>query len=190
MGPNYYVTPEPQTSGPSRKTLFIIIGLTLAVIFGVILLLAGNGKSISTQLQALSLRMENLQGILDDSTTTRNIKNQELSQITTNLSLSLASDINTLNPIMINAGLPTEYNQNIINAETDLTSKEKLEEAALNNRLDQVYAEVLQDKIASIRPLIAETYSMTNSGELKNALSETDTHLAEYEKRLAGLRFD
>lgn len=190
MGPNYYVTPSPQQTGPSRKTLFIVIGLAVAVIFGVILLLASGGKSASTQLQALSLRMESFQKILDDTTTTRNLKNQELSQLTTNLSLSLASDINTLKPLMISAGLPAKYDQSIITAETDLTSPEKIEEAALNNKLDEVYADILQTKITNLRPLIAEVYAMTNSAELRQALTDTDKHLAEYQKRLSALRFD
>lgn len=190
MGPNYYVTPTPQQTGPSRKTLFIVIGLTIAVIFGVILLLSGSGKSASTQLQALSLRMASFQTIVDDQTTTRNLKNQDLSQINTNLSLSLASDINTLKPLMVNAGLPAKYDQSIITAETDLTSAKKIEEAALNNKLDEVYADVLETKIASLRPLIAEVYAMTNSSELQKALTDTDKHFADYQKRLTALQFD
>lgn len=184
MGPNYYVTPPPRTSGLPKNIIFIGIGLFVALVVGVMLLGASGGKSITTQLQHLSLRLDNTQNFLSDVQTTRNLKDQELSQLVTNASLTITSDINDLTPLMTQSGLTDKYSDAIIAAETDTTSAQKIEEAKLNNNLDKVYASILSTKVTSLRALIAETYNASQSTELRAALDKVDDHLLAVQKQL------
>lgn len=189
MGPNYYVTPTPPARGPSRKTLFIGAGLAGAIIIAVTLLFSSGGKNISTQLEHLSLRISSLQAVLDDSATTTALKDEELRHITTELGLTLQSSANQLKPLMVDAGLPEKLDANIVASEADTSSATKLKEAGLNNRLDRTYAEVLNQKIVSLRPLVADIYGQTKNTKLRQALSQFDKSLLQTKKRLDKLEF-
>lgn len=184
MEPNYYVTAAPKPGGFSRKQLFIGAGLAIAILFGIILTFASGGKNIGNQLQHLSLRLTNFQSILADTETTRNLKNEDLSTLVQELSINLDSDINQLAPLLTSAGLPAKFDKNIVASEADTSTTAKLENAKLNNRLDQGLATVMRTKIASLRALIAETYQLTNNAQLKKSLASTDKHLSDGLKRL------
>ncbi len=187
MGPDYYVTPAPQQNGISRKMLFIGGGLIVAVIVAFILLLSSGGKNISSQLQHLSLRQAALQTMLDDTTITRNIRNQDLNKLVTDFSLNLQSDSQQLAPLFTEAGMPAKMDQNILRNEADTSTKGKLEAASLNNQLDRTYAEVLKQKIESIQALLAETLPLVKNSNLKKALKRHDNNLEKTKSQLEKL---
>jgi len=177
MGSDYYVTPTPQQNGFSRKMIFIGGGLIVAIIIAFILLLSGGGKNASSQLQHLSLRQAALQAMLDDTSTTRNIRNQDLNRLIADFSLNLQSDTNQLAPLFIEAGMSEKIDKNIAINEADSSTKGKLEAASLNNQLDRTYAEILKQKIESIQALLAETLPLIKDIDLKKALEAHDAHL-------------
>jgi hypothetical protein len=187
MGPDYYVSPAPQSRVPSRKILLLGIGLVAAVIVGVGLLLAGGGKDISKELQRLTIRLSTLQAILDNTEQTRNIKNEELSRLISEFSINLASDTNTITPLLSEAGVPENVDPKVLASETDTTGEE-LEEAALNNKLDSAMKETIQTKIRSIRILMAEIYPSVKTANLKKALETLDTNLSKTAERLEKIR--
>lgn len=189
MDPNYgYVQSAPQNSGFkfSRKTLLIAGGLIIAIIIGIVLL-SGSQKGISVQAQHLVARYSNLQAMLSDKTTTRNLKNQDLSNIVTSSNLSVTTDIQDLNTAL--AGhIPAKLDSSIAAAEVDTTTAKTVEEAYLENKLDAVYADILIKKIKSIRALIAETYGLSKDQELKATLQNLDDHLRKTKQQLEELK--
>lgn len=187
MGPNYYVTPAPGQSRFSKKTILLGGGLVAAVLIALTLLLSSGGKNISSQLQHLSLRLNALQALLEDRTVSRNIKSAQLSQITTEFQLTLRSNVNQLTPLMVEAGMPEKADSNIAASEADASSAAKLEDAALKSQLDRVYAEMISQKITSLRALTAETYGLTKKAKLRQALSDLDKNLNTTKKRIDGL---
>jgi hypothetical protein len=188
MAQDYYVTPSPQASRFSKKMILIAGGMILALILGVTLLTSG-GDSISKQTQHLALRLSGLQSFLQAPIVRKNLKDQTLLQVTSELKLSLATSKNELTPLLESAGLPQKYDQNIIASEADTSSATTLETAALNAKFDRTYAETLKQKIISLRALTAETFRLTKNTKLKNALITLDNSLSSAKKRLDKLSF-
>lgn len=188
MAQDYYVTPSPQPSRFSKKTILIGGGIVLALILGVMMLTSGGGGT-SSQLQHLSLRLAALQALLEDPHVRTNLKDQDLLQITSELKLSLTTSKNELAPLLISAGMPAQFDKGIVANEADTSTATKLEEAALNAKFDRVYAETLQQKIISLRALTAETFNAVKSQKLKAALVNLDKNLNSAKKRLDKLSF-
>lgn len=182
MDSNYgYVQAAPQennTFSRSRKLIFIGAGLVVAVIVAILLLLASGQKSISTQAQYLMLRMDSMQTMLSEPDTIKNIRNEELANIVASFSLTSSSDYNDLKAAL-GSQLPEKMDEKIVLAEssTTATTSQTIEDAYLENRLDEVYVEVLLKKIASIRALLAEIYGLTKSADLKKTLEGVDENL-------------
>lgn len=178
MEPTYgYVQVAPQNNSQfSKKTVFLVAGLLGAVIFAAILLLSSGQKSVSTQAQHLVLRYDNLQSILSDTNTTRNIKNQDLSNLIASFSLSIITDLNDITEAL-GTQLPEKRDEKIIATEADTTTAKTIEDAYLENKLDSVYADVLTKKIDSLRALIAEIYGLSKDAKLKQTLERVDGNL-------------
>lgn len=190
MEPNYgYVQADPQKDSMfSRKTLLLAGGLIVAVIIAAVLLLLTSGRSnVGTQGQHLLIRYSNLQAILSDTKTTRNLKNQDLSDIVTSFNLTTTTDINDLT-IALSSSVPEKMNDSILAAEADTTTAQTIEDAYLENKLDSVYADTLIKKIDSLRALIAETYGLTKDQKLKATLVSVDDHLRTTRQQLADLK--
>lgn len=185
MSQDYYVTPARPTARLSRKTLILGGGLVIAVLLGAFLLLgSAGGNSMSKQLQHLSLRMNALQSLVEGEYVKTNLKDKELSQITVELKLGLASSTNELNPLMLIAGLPEKFDADVVAIETDTSTDMKLNEAVVNNNFSQVYGEILTQKIASLKALVAETYGLTKNVALQEALVRLDKSLDSAKKSL------
>lgn len=188
MAQNYYVTPSPQPNRFSKKNLLVGGGLVTAVIIA-LLLLGSGGNTMSKQLQHLSLRMASLQKLLESAEVSKNLRDEELSHINTELKLTLASSVNELTPLMVDAGLPSQFDKSIVASESDASVAVKLEEAALNNKFDEAYAETLGQKIISLRALIKETYSLSKNTKLRQALVNLDNTLRNSHQSLDKLNY-
>ncbi len=190
MEPNYgYVQASPQNESRfSRKMLLIAGGLVAGVIVAVALLLLTSTRSgIGTQSQHLLIRYSNLQAMLSDTKTTRNLKNQDLSNIVTSFGLTTTTDINDLT-IALSSQIPTKMSDSIISAEADTTTAKTIEDAYLENKLDSVYADTLIKKIDSLRALIAEIYGLSKDQKLKATLVSIDEHLRTTRKQIEDLK--
>lgn len=189
MEPSYSYTqvPSEKTSMFSRKMLLISIGGVVAVIIAIVLLLSSGQKNISNQAQHLSARMDNLQTMLSDTNTTRNIKNQDLSNLVAGFSLSLTTDTNNITSLL-GSQLPKKIDDKIVATESDTATQKSIENAYLENKLDKVYTEVLSKKIDSLRALIAEIHGLSKDQKLKTALTQFDDHLRTTKQQLEGLK--
>lgn len=190
MQPNYgYVQASPQNESRfSHKMLLIIAGLAAGVIAAIaLLLLTSTGSNIGTQGQHLLVRYSNLQAMLADTKTTRNLKNQDLSNIVTSFGLTTTTDINDLT-LALGSQVPTKISDSVIAAEADTTTAKTIEDAYLENKLDSVYADTLIKKIDSLRALIAETYGLTKDQKLKATLVSVDDHLRTTRQQLEELK--
>lgn len=190
MEPNYgYVQATPQKDSIfSRKIMLILGGLISAVIIAVVLLLLTSTRSsVSTQGQHLLVRYSNLQAMLSDTKTTRNLKNQDLSNIVTSFGLTTTTDVNDLT-IALSSQIPEKMSDSILSAEADTTTAKTIEDAYLENKLDSVYADTLIKKIDSLRALIAETYGLTKDQKLKATLVSVDDNLRTTRQQLEELK--
>lgn len=178
MDPNYgYVQSSPQNIGGfSKKTIIIIASLAFAIIIAIVLLVSSSQSGTAVQSQRLIVRYDNLQALLSDTETTRNLKNQDLSNIVKSFELTTTTDINDLK-IALASQLPEKISESVVAAEADTSTAQTIEDAYLENKLDAVYGEVLIKKIDSIRALIAEIYGLSKDQNLKALLVEIDDHL-------------
>ncbi len=184
MGPNYYVeSPKQQFLSPQRAFLGGI-GLIIALVVGMLLLSASGGQPTNTALlQRSALRLGGLTTFLDNPQVTRNIKDESLSQLVTNASITLTSDQNALNELLPQ----TKYPATMVSEETDTISKTKLEQAQLEGTLDRTFADIYTTKIRALRALLAETVPKTPSKDIRQVLVKTDTHLSDQQKQLEQL---
>lgn len=189
MDPNdgYVVSHPSKTFGFSKRILIISAGLIVAIVTAIALLLSSGGKSTATQVEHLVERMNNLQVLLTDTKTTRNIKNEDLSNIITSFSLTMTTDSNNLATALAEE-YPTKIPESIVASEVDTATIKNIEDAYLENKLDAVYADVLKKKIASIRALIAETYGLSNNKKLKAELVKIDDHMRTVSDQLDTLK--
>ncbi|MDO8335814.1 MAG: hypothetical protein Q7T74_03485 [Candidatus Saccharibacteria bacterium] len=190
MNQNYgYVQSTPQNSGSrfSRKTLLLVGGLVAAIIIAIILLL-GSQKGNGVQVQHLLTRYDNLQTMLSDKKTTRNLKNQELSKVVTSFNLVVTTDTNDLKTAL-GTKLPAKIDDSVIIAESDATTEKTIEDAYLENKLDVVYADVLTKKINSLRALISETHGLSKDLKLRKTLESLDSHLRDTKKQIEDINF-
>ncbi len=185
MEPNYgYVQSIPENNSKfSKKMILVAGGLVISVIIAVILLFSSNQGGISTQAQYLLVRYSNMQAMLSDTKTTRNLKNQDLSNIITSFNLTATTDYNDL--ITALAGqIPEKTNESIIAAESDAVTMQKIEDAYLENKLDAVYADTLIKKIDSLRALIAEIYGLSKDQKIKSTLVGVDENLRKTRQQI------
>jgi hypothetical protein len=171
----------------SKKMIFIGGGLVAAILLGATLLLGTGGNSMPKQLQHLSLRIRSLEALTESKSVKKNIQNEELSQITTELRLSLTSSMNELTPLMVAAGMPAQFDNDVVASEADISTTAKLDEAALNNKFDRIYAETLSQKIIALRALNGETFRLTKNINLRKALITLDSTLGSTKKRVDAL---
>jgi hypothetical protein len=189
MEPNYgYVqATEQKTSMFSKKIILLAGGLLVAIIIAIILLTSSANSGIGNQGQHLLVRYSNLQAILSDTKTTRNLKNQDLSNIVTSFNLTTTTDINDLTTAL-EGQIPVKIHDSIIAAEADTTTAKAIEDAYLENKLDVVYTDTLIKKIDSLRALIAETYGKSKDQKLKSTLIQVDDNLLKARKQLEELK--
>lgn len=182
-----YVQQSPQRENTfSRKFVFVVAGGILALILGSVLLMSSGQNPTGKQVQALIIRLETLQTMLSDTKTTRNLKDQQLADISTSLSLTVTSDINELTTALA-ADYPEKIDQAVVANETDTTTATALEEAYLENELDSVYRDILMKKIASLRALLSEIHGLTKSESLRTTLANIDKHFSEANDQLESI---
>lgn len=189
MDPNYgYVQQTTSNRSPflQKNMMLLVGGLVVAVIVAIVLLLSSSQGGLGKQVQHLLLRIENLQSIVDDQKVTRNLKNQQLSNLVAGLTLTLTSDSQSLKQTL-GASVPEKFDEAIVVSETDTTSSKTIEDAYLENKLDRTYKDVLSKKIADLRALIAETYAISKNGDLNRSLEEIDGHLSTAYKQLESI---
>lgn len=153
----------------------------MALLIGFFLIAKSSGGGTNAQLiQRTSLRLSALESFLSDDKTTRNLKNQQLAQLVLNSSITLTSDVSALSTVI---GV-VKYDTALTASESDTTSADALEQAALDGKLDGTYARIYSEKLTSLRALLAETIPSSKS-DVRAELKKIDRHLSDQQSQLS-----
>lgn len=150
----------------NRRTLFIVGGIMLTGMIGVILLANSGDKSVTLQ-RHLVARLATLETMSADGN--KNIVDEDLKALNARLKVQLTSDQTSISSLVT-------YGKNdkaIDAAEADTFSFETLENARLNNHYDSTYRRIISQKLDSTTALIKELYNVTRSEKLKQALDSS-----------------
>jgi hypothetical protein len=168
-----------KTNGPSQKLFMIvaIVGVLVVLGFGASLVLGG--QTGGDKARAIYLRLETLQEIREDQQDY--LQSNELRAYNGTLGLFLTnalSDIETpLTALDINTKkLPKDVEAAESAYQSELS--EKLTDARLNVKLDDVYAREMAFELATLRSQMKSLYQSTNSKSMKTFLEQTDDNIA------------
>lgn len=191
MQPKYYgaAADYNKPSGPSinkRLIFFVLAGL------GILLLLAV-GFAIITSLSAapradlgrLILREQQLQAFI--TTNQKAVRTDELSKVSSEALILVTTDTSALNKQLVAIYGSTEVPPEVATSEVDTTSVEKLKTAASVGKYDQVYLQLLRDKIAASMQL-ATSLKSSSSGGLTTTLNQNLANLSTIDKQLSALK--
>lgn len=174
-----------KSSGPNFGNLLKIAGLVV----GVIVLLAGAflaynfftsaGKNTAAQLVA---RQKQLLAFV--TANQENINNDMLKTVNSNAVSLLSSDSYALQQGLKSVGL-SAVPEAIAKSEADSTSAKKLANAKVQNTFDQVYLDLLREKLAATEALARTVH---NNGSMKTVTQTLLTNLAAINSQLATLQ--
>lgn len=171
----------PQSTGPSKKMLFLGGGLVIAVILAFIMLLNSGGENVKPELQRLSLQLTNLVTLTEESKEI--IKDQEVGKVNSDALLvasTASAQLTTLTASM-NLGKPSSE---LVTQETDADAKQELDDAAVAGTFSRVYPPVLSDKMLESAKLMQQIYGKTKDQELKDYLRKTYRSFTDISKQL------
>ena len=171
--------------GLSRRTVFVGGGILLALIIGGILLAVSNNGSLKDPLQRLTLRLQTLQSISNESRDI--ITNPDLSKINSDTSLLVTGSHASLDAPMDAAGRGNTSDANK-KLEADTATLTALRDAQLRGTYDDTYARVVAQKVDTIIVLLSEIYSKTNSRSLKEALNHEYNNFVSLKKDFTNLK--
>ena len=171
--------------GLSRRTVFVGGGILLALIIGGILLAVSNNGSLKDPLQRLTLRLQTLQSISNESRDI--ITNPDLSKINSDTSLLVTGSLASLDAPMDAAGRGNTSDANK-KLEADTATLTALRDAQLRGTYDDTYARVVAQKVDTIIVLLSEIYSKTNSRSLKEALNHEYNNFVSLKKDFTNLK--
>lgn len=168
-----------RSGGPfSRQTLLVGIILIVAVIAGLLLLTMGGDHSGALQ-QRLDARQKTLIKLVGDGQ--KNLQDDKLLKLNSELSLVLLSDNNTLTSALT---LPKKTDKTITANEADTATFDKLDTARINGQYDTTYKDALTQKLTTTLALMRELNDAAKKKSVKTALSTEYTHLAGYLSQL------
>lgn len=180
------LVPEPQT-GVSRKTIFIVIGIVVALLITVIMLFASSqGNNLQPYEQRLSIRMSNLQTLATSAQ--QNINSEDLSNLNSQLSALVISDNASLQSDLNALGVSSKYPKDMIASESDDATIAELKQAVTDGDFDQKYVEAITKKIDDITLLMNTIYSKSKDAKLRQDISKSYKDLVFVKKQMLKLR--
>lgn len=176
-------TAQKRTGVMTKRTFFVVLLVIVAVVAGLLLFLASRDNSGQLQ-QRLSARQATTLRIIADGK--KNIANDNLAKINSELGIVLLSDNVKLQEALATAGLK-KVDKDVTAAEADADTFAQLNTAKLNAQYDASYRNILTLKLESLQALAQEIHGKTRSKSLKAALTTEYEHLALYHKMLTEL---
>lgn len=173
---------KPASTFPVR--LVIIVAVLFSAIVGGFLLIASSSDNTGQLLQRVSARQTTTLRLIADGQ--KNLTRDDLRKINSELNIILLSDNATLQAELTSAGIK-KLDKEVVSAEADQTTFEKLASAKLNAQYDATYQTTLTQKLESLRALLRELHDKTKSKSLKTALASEYSHLTTYIDELSKL---
>ena len=190
MQPKYYGAaaqynrPNSGGFGMILKIIGLVVGVIVLITVGFFAFsaLTSGGKNTAAQLVA---RERQLLSFMTTNQST--IDNDNFRTVNSNAMSLITSDHYSLTQGMKAAYGLAAPPEEITKAETDTTSKKTLDSAKIQSRFDQVYLQLLRDKVASTQQL-ARSVQSSSSGTLKTAAETTVRNLTTIDEQLAKLQ--
>lgn len=176
-------TPQRHRKGVSRNVLFMIGGLVVAIIIGLLLIFISGDNSAALR-PKLSARSDATLALIADGK--KNVKGAELAKLNSELYLVLLTDNVATSKALTTAGLK-KVDPKVKTSEAVTSTLDSLKTAKVNGQYDDVYKTALTSQLTKLNSLSKELHTATNSKSLKTALSTQYTHVAEYLKQLQAL---
>jgi hypothetical protein len=175
-----YYSSAPNGPGSNVRRL-VVVGVIIAVILGIVLFLLTNlGGSPKNDLTLLAVHENSLLQLAD--TSQKSIRNADLSTINSNTTILLASDVATLVKATGIKKLPAD----LVKQEAD-TNGDKLKEAALLDKFDPTYRQIVLDKVTSLTDEAQKLRSATSSKSTRATLDQLLTNLDSINKQFVQL---
>lgn len=177
--------PKKPAGAASDKLFFgVIIGAVVIILAVIGLVIATGGPSTADELSRLSVRLENLQEISDESRTV--VVSSSLRATNANLSLALTNANRDIQePLAANGINPEKISSSITEAEDTTELKEKLEDARLNAIYDRTYAREMSYELETLLVLITQLEDKTRNEEQKEFLSTLRSSLEPLQKQFS-----
>ena len=176
-------THQHHRKGLSRNVVFLLAGLVVVIVIGLLLILLSGDKS-GTFRPKLSARSDATLSLIADGK--KNIKGAELAKLNSELYLVLLTDNVATSKALATAGLK-KVDPAVKTSEAVTATLASLKTAKVNGQYDETYKTDLSSQLTKLNSLSKELHTATNSKSLKAALSTQYTHVAEYLKQLQAL---
>ena len=181
------LVPAPKP-GLSRKTIFIGIGIIVALIITAILLLAANrGDNLRPFEQRLAIRMNNLQ--IMASSAQQNISNEGLVNINSQLNALVVSDNASIQGDLKALGaVADEYPEEMTTSESDASTYTELKQAVVDGDFDKQYVAAVTEKIGNTATLMNTIYQKSQDAKLRQDISKAYKNLQFVKKQMLKLK--
>jgi hypothetical protein len=179
--------PTPVAQKPASRfspRLIAIAFVIVAALVGGFLMLASSSDNSKDLMHRLGARQATTLKLIGDGQ--KNLNSDQLTKINSELNLILISDNAALETEITGAGIK-KLDKEVVAAEADTETFEKLASAKLNGQYDATYKTVLTQKLESLRALLRELHDKTKSKSLKTVLANEYQHLTTYSDELEKL---
>ena len=179
--------PRGVKKGPSNVVFFgaIIGALLVSLLVGAFVFLASDDDK--ADLSTLSVRLENLQTVADDSQ--KKTVSGRMRATNTSLSLALANANRDITTLLTENGIePEKIDPKIIASEGTEDLDERLEDARLNGIFDRIYAREMAYELQTTLILIEQLESETKSEKQKAFLITTHENITPLQENFS--KFD
>lgn len=187
MEPNFIpsVANRRAVSSLPVKIIWIVIGAVVLGIIGAALLFMSRTPNPVDEITRLEAQMQSLIDITSEGR--KSVKNPDLSKTTSDISLVLPSDLDTITTA--SGGKNTKPSSSIIAQEKAISTEnlEKLKTAAVNGRFDQAYIPLLIDRLNATKEQLNIVNKKTARPELKSATLATYNHLDGFIRTLSDI---
>lgn len=186
MDPSYLGQPmqAPVAQRPrgfiTGRTLVVLIALIAAIVIGLLLLVFSADRSGPLQ-QRTAARQETTMKLIADGQ--KNLSSGELKKINAELNVVMLSDDVALQTALADAGFK-KADKEVVAAEADAETFDKLATAKINGQYDSTYRGVLLQKLESHMGLLEELHGETKKKSLKRTLATQYEHLDGFRKTL------
>ncbi len=181
------LVPAPKP-GLSRKTIFIGIGVVVALIITAVLLIAASrGDNLQPLEQRLAIRMGNLQIMANSAQ--QNINNEDLANLNSQFSALIISDSASIRSDLAAIGVATsKYPDEMVASESDQTTYDALKQAIVNGDFDKQYVVAITKKIDDTTDLMNTIYQKNKDSKLNQDISKAYKNLQFTKKQMTKLK--
>lgn len=184
----YQIAPPTKPTGSGKKTKIIIgimLGIGLLLTSLIVVLIMQTPKTGGASLLSLTVRLQEMQTLSQKFT--GKLHSSALQDANSSLSAVLLTANKSIADPLAKSGFDLKKRAKEITALQDKKIETKLDEAYLNNQLDDVYAREMYFLIEDTMVMMSRLHDNTNVPEMKNFLKKTYDDFNNLKKQLSSL---